>query len=151
MDSGGRHAHDRPDGRARELDKQNDDRQGIDRRTARPVPGRYPRPDKRQRAFLPGVQCEACKCVGHEAANRDMLAVALFVDWYTKADLSAADHSNIEQCWLSRWNEELCRPARTPRQVMRTYCQTYNISEDDVDQAMDWECWPVEYNEQDLK
>ncbi len=34
---------------------------------------------------------------------------------------------------------------------MQTYCETYNISEDDVDQAMDWECWPAEYNEQDLE
>jgi hypothetical protein len=80
-----------------------------------------------------------------------MLAVALFVDRYTKADLSAADRSDIEQRWLSCWKEELRRPARMPRQVMRTYCETYNISEDNVDQAMDWECWPAEYDEQDLE
>ncbi len=80
-----------------------------------------------------------------------MLAVALFVNRYTKAYLSAADRSDIKQRWLSRWKEELRRPARTPRQVMRTYCETYNISEEDVDQAMDWECWPVEYDEQDLE
>jgi hypothetical protein len=46
MDSGGRCAHDRPDGRARELDRQNDDRRGIDHRNARPLLGRYPRLDK---------------------------------------------------------------------------------------------------------
>jgi hypothetical protein len=80
-----------------------------------------------------------------------MLAVALFVDRYTKADLSAADRSDIEQNWLSHWKEKLRHPARTPRQVMRTYCKTYNISKDDVDQAMDWECWPAEYDEQDLE
>jgi hypothetical protein len=80
-----------------------------------------------------------------------MLAVALFVDRYTKANLSAADCSDMEQRWLSHWKEELCCHARTPRQVMRTYCETYNISEDNVDQAKDWECWPAEYDKQDLE
>jgi hypothetical protein len=25
---------------------------------------------------------------------------------------------------------------------MQTYCDNYNITPDDLDQAMDWDCWP---------
>jgi hypothetical protein len=26
---------------------------------------------------------------------------------------------------------------------MQTYCKNYNITTDHLDQAMDWDCWPV--------
>jgi hypothetical protein len=42
----------------------------------------------------------------------------------------------------SRNMAKLGQPARTPRQVMQTYCNNYNITPDHLDQAMDWECWP---------
>jgi hypothetical protein len=80
-----------------------------------------------------------------------MLAVALFVNWYTKADLSDAQRSKIEQDWLACWKEELGRPGRTPRQVMRTYCEMHNISSEDVDDAMDWDCWPEDTEDPDIK
>ena len=118
---------------------------GGDRGKGPPVPtqqGRYNRPDQRRRPFQQGVQCAACKRLGHEAANCDMLAIALFIDRYTKQDLSATDKDALEQQWLKRWKEKLGMPARTPRQIMRTYCDTQNITEDLLDQAMDWECWP---------
>jgi hypothetical protein len=122
------------------------DRRGNNRRTdcaggrpSEPPQGQIARPDRRRCPFLHGVQCNACKHIGHEAANCNMLAVTLFVDWYTKADLSDAQHSKIEQDWLARWKEELGRPGRTPLQVMRTYCETHNISPEDVDNAMDWD------------
>jgi hypothetical protein len=59
--------------------------------------GRYTRPDQRRRPFKPGVQCAACKRVGHEAVNCDMLAIALFIDRYTKKDLTATDKDRLEQ------------------------------------------------------
>ncbi len=34
-------------------------------------------------------------------------------------------------------------PARTPHQVMKTYCDMNNITPDFLDLTMDWECWPV--------
>jgi hypothetical protein len=71
-----------------------------------------------------------------------MLAVALFVDKYIKGDLSDGQRSKIEQDWLTHWKEELGRPGQTPSQVMQTYCETYNISPEDVGNAMDWDCWP---------
>ena len=71
-----------------------------------------------------------------------MLAIALFVDRYTKASLSESDRSEIENKWLTRWRERLGQPARTPRQVMRFYCEHMNITPDMLDRAMDWDCWP---------
>jgi hypothetical protein len=74
--------------------------------------------------------------------NCDMLAMALFLDCYTKRDLSDADRNAIESKWLGRWKDRLGNPARTPRQVMQTYCKLSNITMDSLDLAIDWECWP---------
>ena len=71
-----------------------------------------------------------------------MLAIALFIDRYTKQDLNPSDKDRLEQQWLTRWKDKLGMPARTPRQVMRTYCDINNITEDFLAEAMDWECWP---------
>jgi hypothetical protein len=72
-----------------------------------------------------------------------MLAMAIYIDRYTKRELSDSDRANVESRWLSKWKDKLGHPARTPRQVMRTYCENFNISPDHLDQAMDWECWPM--------
>ena len=113
-----------------------------DRGKGPPTAGRYTRPDQRRRPYKPGVQCAACKRIGHEAANCDMLAIALFIDRYTKQNLNSTDKDRLEQQWLTRWKDKLGMPARTPQQVMRTYCDFNNITEDFLDEAMDWECWP---------
>ncbi len=120
-----------------------DGRYGI--RNARPSPdkpqGRFARPDQRRRAYKPGVQCDACKRLGHDAANCDMLAIALYIDRYIK-DTTDQDRSAIESRWIEKWNAKLGQPARTPRQIMRTYCDNFNITPDNLDRAMDWDCWP---------
>jgi len=81
--------------------------------------GRFARPDQCRRSFLPNVQCEACKRIGHEAINCDMLALALFIERH-KQSLSDAKRDKIESKWLTHRKECLGQPARTPRQVMRT-------------------------------
>jgi hypothetical protein len=70
-----------------------------------------------------------------------MLALALFIERH-KTSLSNVERNEIESKWIARWKERLGQPARTPRQVMRTYCDAMNITEDTLDLAMDWECWP---------
>ena len=111
--------------------------------------GRFAHPDQRRRSFLPNVQCEACKRIGHEAINCDMLALALIIERH-KQSLSDAKRDEIESKWLTRWKERLGQPARTPRQVMRTYCDAMNITADTLDLAMDWECWPESAPDVDL-
>jgi hypothetical protein len=103
--------------------------------------GRFTRPDQRRRAYKPGVQCNACKRIGHNAVNCDMLAIALYIDRYIK-DISATKRSTIKSRWLDKYRAKLGQPGRTPRQIIRTYCDNYNITPDHLDQAMDWECWP---------
>ena len=103
--------------------------------------GQFACPDQRRRTFLPNKQCKACKRVGHEAVNCDMLALVLFIERHKKS-LSDAERNAIESKWIARWKERLGQPARTPRQVMRTYCDEMNITVDTLNLAMDWECWP---------
>ncbi len=97
------------------------------------------------------MQCEARKRIGHEAANWDMLAVALLVDCYTKANLTDVEHSAIEQKWLAHWKDKLGHPAWMPRQIMRSYCEMHNIFPEDADLAMDWDCWPEDSDDPDLE
>ena len=118
-----------------------------DRGPGRGRPGDIPRdrpvrPDQRHRPFLPGVICAACKRTGHEASSCDMLAIALFVERH-KNQLSDSEKSSIEDKWVARWKDKIGQPTRTPRQVMRTYCEDLDISPDHLAQAMDWECWPT--------
>jgi hypothetical protein len=78
-----------------------------------------------------------------------MFALALFVDCYTKASLMESARSDIETRWLNRWKERLGQPAQTPRQVMRSYCDTMNITPDTLDRAKDWDCWPEDDGDPD--
>ena len=70
-----------------------------------------------------------------------MLALALFIERH-KQSLSDVDRNTIEAKWLTRWKERLGQPARTPRQVMHTYCDAMNITTETLDFAVDWNCWP---------
>jgi hypothetical protein len=70
-----------------------------------------------------------------------MLALALFIEHH-KLSLLDTKRKDIESKWLARWKDCLGQPARTPRQVMHTYCNVMNITLDTLDLAMDWECWP---------
>jgi hypothetical protein len=70
-----------------------------------------------------------------------MLALALFIERHQQS-LFDSEHNEIESKWLARWKERLGQPARTPCQVMHTYCNVMNITTNTLDLAMDWECWP---------
>jgi hypothetical protein len=100
---------------------------------------------------MPGVQCNACKRVGYEAINCDMLALALFVEGYVKASQTDLARDYIKQRWLTRWKNRLGQSARTPCQVMRSYFDVLNITPDTLDQAMDWDCWPDADGDPNLK
>ncbi len=70
-----------------------------------------------------------------------MLALALFIERH-KQSLLDAECNNIKSKWIACWKERLGHPTRSPRQVIRTYCDEMNITVDTLDLAMDWECWP---------
>jgi hypothetical protein len=58
------------------------------------------RPDQHRRMFLPGVQCDAYKCIGHVALTCNMLALALLLEKYIKQSLSDDDRRKIKSNWL---------------------------------------------------
>jgi len=106
-----------------------------------PGPGRLARPDRTRRPFLPDVQCAACNRVGHVAKHCDMLATAICLERYMKADLSPALRDSIEQEWLERWKEKLGNPTLTPRQVLRAYVEDLDITVAGLDEEMEWDAW----------
>ena len=72
-----------------------------------------------------------------------MLAIALFLEKYSKS-LKTADRDKIEMAWLQRWTDRLGNPTRLPRKVMKAYLDDMDISEDVLDDQMDWDCWLVD-------
>ena len=94
--------------------------------------------------FIPGVQCGACKRIGHEASSCDMLVIDLFLDKYIKHSLADNVRCTIESTWVDRWKKKLGQPQRSPTQVMKAYCNDLEISPSHLDLAMDWDCWPVD-------
>jgi hypothetical protein len=43
-----------------------------------------------------------------------MLEMALFLEHYTKKNLSDVDRTSIDSKWLGRWKEKLGHPVQTP-------------------------------------
>ena len=129
-------------GRGFDRDMAGRGRGDVARDSWRPSPrDRSIRPDLRRRTFLPGVQCAACKRLGHEASTCDMLAIALFLDKYKKT-LPDDSRRTIESTWVARFKERLGQPQRSPTQVMKAYCEDLDITAGHLDLAMDWDCWP---------
>jgi hypothetical protein len=65
-----------------------------------------------------------------------MLAMALFLDWYTRS-MGSADRDKIEKAWLLRWTDTLGNPSRLPRKVMKAYLDYMDISAETLDDQMD--------------
>jgi len=103
--------------------------------------GRYARPDRNGGELSPSTICDACRRTGHVAANCDVLAIALFIEKYKK-DLPADTKDRIESDWITRWKSALGNPHRKPRRVMKAYLDLMDITMDDLDEQMCWDCWP---------
>ena len=112
-------------------------------RPGRPPPtrGRFTRPDRNDGPYRPDTVCDACRRTGHVAANCDVLAIALFIEKY-KRDLSEDVKDKIESEWVARWRSAIGNPKRNPRRVMKTYLDLLDITVDELDDQMCWDCWP---------
>jgi hypothetical protein len=71
-----------------------------------------------------------------------MLVQAIFLTKYMKHSLNVTTRGKIEQAWLERWHAQLGKPSRTPCIVMRAYFDSMDITIEDLDAQMSWECWP---------
>lgn len=78
----------------------------------------------------------------HTAATCGVLAQALFLTKYMKYTLDDKAKADLEAAWLERWSSKLGAPSRSPRTGMRAYLDDMNLSLDQLDAQMCWECWP---------
>jgi hypothetical protein len=58
---------------------------------------------------------------------------------YTLDDKAKA---NLEAACLDRWSSKLDTPSRSPRTVMRAYLNDLDLTLDDLDAQICWDCWP---------
>ena len=58
---------------------------------------------------------------------------------YTLDDKAKA---TLEAAWLDRWSSKLGTPFCSPRTVMRAYLNKVDITLNDLDDQMCWDCWP---------
>jgi hypothetical protein len=72
-----------------------------------------------------------------------MLAIALCLERYMKGHLSNAARDSIESDWVNQWKDQLENPCCKPRQVMRTYLDDLDMSEDVLDVQFNWACWDL--------
>ena len=47
----------------------------------------------------------------------------------------------LEEAWLKQWKEQLGHPSRTQGKVLRTFLDNMDMSIDELDHQMCWECW----------
>jgi hypothetical protein len=71
----------------------------------------------------------------------DMLATALCLGRYMKGHLSNAARDLIESNWVNQWKDRLENSCCKFRQVMHTYLDVLDMSEDVLDVQFDWACW----------
>jgi hypothetical protein len=65
--------------------------------------------------------------------------MALFIEKY-KQDISSDLQDKLERDWVAHWKETV-GPTK-PRRVMKTYVDHLDISVDDLDDLLCWDCWP---------
>ncbi len=82
------------------------------------------------------------------AKQCNTLATAICLEPYMKKDLSSTLCDTIEQEWLTKWKDRLGNPNSTPRQVMRTYVESLDITVADLNEEMDWSCWDCDKDEE---
>ena len=64
----------------------------------------------------------------------------MFIEKY-KRDLSDDVKDRIETDWVAHWRSAIGNPTKKPRQVMKTYLDLLDITVNDLDDQMCWDCW----------
>jgi hypothetical protein len=76
----------------------------------------------------------------------DMLAQALFLTKYMNHLLDDRTREKLETTWLDCWRAQLGKPSRTPRMVMQAFFDEMDMTLEDLDVQMCWNCWPGDDN-----
>jgi hypothetical protein len=69
--------------------------------------------------------------------------MAFCLKHYMKGHLSNAARDSIESDWVNQWKDRLENPCCNPRQLMRTYLDDLDMSDDVLDAQFDWACWDL--------
>jgi hypothetical protein len=59
-----------------------------------------------------------------------------------KHSLTDLARGKFKEVWLKRWKEKLGHPNCTPGKVLQAFLDTMDISIDELDQQMCWDCCP---------
>ncbi len=68
-----------------------------------------------------------------------MLAMAIFLQRYSRNRDNAEVVKEAEDRWITRNKPFLPRDDRTPRTILANYCSELNFDEDKVDGELDWD------------
>jgi hypothetical protein len=105
------------------------------------TPKNIPNPSRTRRPFV-NTQCPACGKVGHTMQTCDMLAMAISLKRYMTNQVSAEMMNKIEREWLAKHRERMQHlDTRTPRQVLRTFADDYDLTVAEIDSQMEWNVW----------
>jgi hypothetical protein len=76
----------------------------------------------------------------------DMLAQALFLTKYMKHLLDDRTSEKLEMAWLDCWHAQLGKSLHTLCTVMQAYLNEMDMTLEDLDAHMCWDCWPGDDN-----
>ena len=65
----------------------------------------------------------------------------LFIEKY-KRELSTDAKDKIEAKWIERWSAAVGNPTKEPHWVMKACMDLLDLTVDDLDEQMCWDCWP---------
>jgi hypothetical protein len=68
-----------------------------------------------------------------------MLAMAIFLQRYSRNRSNAEVLKEAEERWLTRNKPFLPRDDRTPRTILANYCEELQFPSDQVDNELDWD------------
>ena len=105
----------------------------------RSAPNPASRPTRTPQQPRHAAVCEACGKFGHPASRCDMLAMAIFVNRYSRNRDNATALREIEARWVERSKPHLPRDERSPRTILANYCAEMEFSEEQVDYELDWD------------
>jgi hypothetical protein len=71
-----------------------------------------------------------------------MLARALFLMKYMKHSMNDAMKDKVKAAWLDHWKTHLNKPSCTPWTVMWAYLDMMDMTVEDLDGQLCWDCWP---------
>ncbi len=104
----------------------------------KPDPTRCMHPDQ------PRVLCDACGKKGHSANTCDFLAMSVFLQRYLKNGIATKDTiAAAESCWINCWKDNGGTPTTTPSKVYTMYAVNSELTLDQMEDKMDWLCWPM--------